>query len=212
MYRLITLSLLAACGATSSDPPAPPAPPEAAPPPGPVVATRGLLAAEAGALRFTPCGGAPAPLTDATGGVLEKARAALGAEANGDLFLVGAIQGGALTTLSRLNASGGADGCAAPEPRFKAAGNEPFWRIVGDDATGRVSFATPDGPGFDLPSTPFKGDATTQELSIQADGHDLKLTLTSGGCSDTMAPFWFAWTAKATVDGVSYTGCASYVP
>lgn len=195
--RLLLPLLALACGA-----PTPPSPPTAS-------SSRGILSESGGGLTFTPCGGAATPVTDRTGGPLTAARQAIAGDGPGDRFLVGVVSDGAIQKVTRLQALGGGDHCAAPEPRLRAAGNEPFWSLTLDAGSDTLRYATPDG-GFDLPWTtpPAGGDGL--EWTGSANGHTIALTLRSGGCQDTMAPFWYAWRAEARIDGVTQTGCATW--
>lgn len=92
----------------------------------------------------------------------------------------------------------------ATEP-YRATGTEPFWSITVAD--GRMTFASPDGPGFSVPApeprTTFNGHRWETPR--------ITLDVTHGRCSDGMSDRIYADTTRATVDGRELRGCGGAI-
>jgi uncharacterized membrane protein len=175
------------------------------------VASRGTLTGSPGALTFTPCDGVAAPVTDSTGGVLDRARTATGAASDGALFLVGELVDGALVQVARVSPDGESAGCDAPaEPELRAVGTEPFFAAASDEAAGTLSFDSPDLM-VSVPRVTPTGPDTAPVFASTAGDDSVTLSLTLADCADGMSVSWYAWTAAVSVNGESFDGCATWL-
>lgn len=91
---------------------------------------------------------------------------------------------------------------------FRALGNEPGWIVdihAGDrfDVQWRYGERTATLPYAD-PETP--DDSTTVFQTETAD-HSLSMTITAGGCTDSMSGISFPAAVTIRIDGSEYTGC-----
>ena len=100
-------------------------------------------------------------------------------------------------------------GCDAPAPTYVvlARGNEPFWSAeVGDD---EMIWRQPDEPQeieFGKPQTINAEGAVRYAVSTPE--HELELMVYSQPCRDSMSGEYFAFTAKALLNGRELNGCA----
>jgi uncharacterized membrane protein len=168
------------------------------------------------------CDGKALPARDGTGGDLRRAHDTLGGGPGHPVFVevraavpVDAKEATAhltVTALVRASPVGEGAGCAeAPAPyRFRAFGNEPFWSAtVGADS---VVFEQPDEPRrIALPVTKREeagGRWTVQAGSAGESPHEIRVTLTTGRCSDSMSGALYSLSAEAVFDGRPLSGCA----
>jgi uncharacterized membrane protein len=108
-------------------------------------------------------------------------------------------------------------GAGAYDPRsaeaigfWRGAGNEPFWAVQVD--TGGIVFKTPenqDGLRFPI-SVPTYVDDSARFTSVTPDtpGHEIEVIFDHRPCADSMSDRKWGYTARVTVDGTAYTGCA----
>lgn len=100
-------------------------------------------------------------------------------------------------------------GCDAPAPTYvvMARGNEPFWSVeVRDD---QMIWRQPEAPTeiqFGEPQTINAEGAVRYAVSVAQ--HELELMIHAQGCHDSMSGEYFAYTAKARLDGREFSGCA----
>ena len=91
---------------------------------------------------------------------------------------------------------------------FRAQGNEPFWavRVTRDE----IVWSQPEEPteiAFPAVDVERANDGTLTYTTSTAD-HRLELVLTPESCTDGMSGAYFHFTARATLDGRTVTGCA----
>lgn len=99
-------------------------------------------------------------------------------------------------------------GCQTVEEDLvaRAAGNEPFWSVeVYDD---RATFSTPDG-GTQLQANPLgpSGDGWLVTGTTVSGGGPFELTLSPGGCTDSMSGAWSHLGATLSLGEETYSGC-----
>ncbi len=100
-------------------------------------------------------------------------------------------------------------GCDAPAPSYVVAarGNEPFWSVeVSDD---HMIWRQPEAPTeikFLEPQTLNAEGAVRYTVSTPE--HNLELMVHAQPCRDSMSGEYFAYTAKALLDGRELSGCA----
>ncbi len=89
---------------------------------------------------------------------------------------------------------------------FKAQGNEPGWSVVirQDD----ILFSTVGMVTKGFPKVPPSRSETSTTYESNSYYHSLNVVITRARCLDTMSDEIFGWTAQATFDGKTYTGCA----
>lgn len=108
-------------------------------------------------------------------------------------------------------------GAGAYDPRsaqaigfWRGAGNEPFWAVQVD--TGGIVFKTPenqDGLRFPIAVPTHVGDsARFTSVTPDTPGHDIEVIFDHRPCADSMSDRKWGYTARVTVDGTAYTGCA----
>jgi uncharacterized membrane protein len=235
--RVVALSLLIAMAGCSPDPAAPISPDQAsADPPAkndddaPVAESslaikRGVMKIAEERSTFTPCGGkgelwvldqSPGMLTQTLIEGQQTAPVSLYVEAYGErapaeespeaqgfegIFV--------LEEILYAGMPGEIGGCDAPAPTYVvlARGNEPFWSVeVRDD---RMIWRQPEAPTeiqFGQPQTINAEGAVRYTVSV-AD-HELELMVHAQACQDSMSGEYFAYTAKALLDGREFNGCA----
>ena len=107
---------------------------------------------------------------------------------------------------------------APPEPKIngidlneplRGVGTEPFWSIEVNKDTLKFT-------GADLPERTTPNSGVTMSSAAEGvfsgtteDGVALKITLTSGPCSDGMSDRTYPLTAKVQVADATYNGCAA---
>ena len=100
-------------------------------------------------------------------------------------------------------------GCTSPVPDYVVAarGNEPFWAAQVTD-TGMV-WKQPEAPqGITLTALQSQDAEGTVSYRATADGHNLELLIDAQACRDSMSGEYFAYAARAVLDGKQFTGCA----
>lgn len=105
--------------------------------------------------------------------------------------------------------SGEGAGCAKPAPDYVVAarGNEPFWSAQVTD-TGMV-WKQPEAPQEivlgELQSQDAEG---TVSYRASSSAHNLELLIDAQACRDSMSGDYFAYSARAVLDGKQFKGCA----
>lgn len=105
--------------------------------------------------------------------------------------------------------SGEGAGCAKPAPDYVVAarGNEPFWSAQVTD-TGMV-WKQPEAPQQivlgELQSQDAEG---TVSYRASSGDHNLQLLIDAQACRDSMSGDYFAYAARAVLDGKQFKGCA----
>jgi uncharacterized membrane protein len=100
-------------------------------------------------------------------------------------------------------------GCDAPAPSYVVAarGTEPFWSVEVHEQ--RMVWRQPDEPKelvFGAPDT-LNAEGGVRYAGVQG-AHQLELIVHAQACRDAMSGEYFAYTAKASLDGKDLTGCA----
>jgi uncharacterized membrane protein len=100
-------------------------------------------------------------------------------------------------------------GCAAPAPTYivAARGNEPSWsvEVTGEEMKWQ-QVAAPKQITLKSPQTEDAEGAVRYRAS--GEGHELELLIAQQHCKDSMSGEFFAYAAKATLDGKELNGCA----
>jgi uncharacterized membrane protein len=185
---------------------------------------RGMLSLATEQATFQPCG-EPAALwvIDQSDGVLRETFAnepkpvELYVEAHGERSPVPAdltaARGypGAFTLEEVLYAVPPAEGrgCneAAPNYIVTARGNEPFWAV--EVTAEKMVWRQPEAPKEIAVEAPQSQDSEgTVGYSGTAGGHTIELFVDAQPCRDSMSGAFFAYTARAVLDGKAFKGCA----
>lgn len=155
--------------------------------------------------------------TEAFGGEVQRGPVTVYVEAYGERAPVAEeieaarVYGGSFVLEQVLYAGvqGEARGCAASAQDYivAARGNEPFWAVeVGETA---VLWRQPEAPReIDLGSPRMQSAEGTVRYSANAGGHVLELLIDARTCRDAMSGEFFAYAARAVLDGSEFTGCA----
>jgi uncharacterized membrane protein len=100
-------------------------------------------------------------------------------------------------------------GCAAPEPAYivAARGTEPFWAVeVHED---QIVWRQPQDPKEISLSDPHTQDAEgAVQYRASSSGHEVEVLIDAQPCSDAMSGEFFAYSARALLDGKEFNGCA----
>jgi uncharacterized membrane protein len=99
--------------------------------------------------------------------------------------------------------------CEAADPTYVvlARGNEPFWSVEVHEAHAIWREPeTPDGLRFAAPEAINAEGAV--RYSARGNGHELELMVHAQPCRDSMSGEYFAYSAKAILDGREVNGCA----
>jgi uncharacterized membrane protein len=185
---------------------------------------RGMLSLATGQATFQPCGEQAALwVIDQSDGVLRETFANepkpldLYVEAHGERSPVPAdITGaqsypGAFILEEVLYAMPPAEsqGCkeAAPNYIVAARGNEPFWAV--EVSAEKMVWRRPEAPKEIVIEAPQSQDSEgTVGYSGTAGGHTVELFIDALPCRDSMSGAFFAYTARAVLDGKALKGCA----
>lgn len=100
-------------------------------------------------------------------------------------------------------------GCDAPAPKYivTARGNEPFWAVEVNEA--QIVWRQPEDPQEIPLGPPQMQDAEgAVHYHASANGHQVELLIDAQQCRDSMSGEFFAYAAKALLDGKELTGCA----
>lgn len=100
-------------------------------------------------------------------------------------------------------------GCDAPDKDYivAARGNEPFWSVEITDAA--LLWRQPEEPkeiSIAAPNTQNSEGAVS--YAANNDAHKIAVLIEAQGCQDDMSGEYFAYSARATLDGKQYVGCA----
>jgi uncharacterized membrane protein len=99
-------------------------------------------------------------------------------------------------------------GCDAPAPEYVvlARGHDPDWSVQ----VGENDVVWQSAKYRDLAlGTPQTQDAEgTVQYETNANGHKMELLVTAQPCREASTSEYFAYTAKAVLDGETFTGCA----
>lgn len=114
-----------------------------------------------------------------------------------------------LEQLLYAGVSGETGGCDKPAPDYivAARGNEPFWALqVMDDG---MVWKQPEAPQeIKLGELQAQDAEGTVSYRATALGHSAELLIDSQVCRDSMSGEYFAFAARATLDGKEFKGCA----
>jgi uncharacterized membrane protein len=100
-------------------------------------------------------------------------------------------------------------GCDEPAASYivMARGTEPFWAVQVDDAG--IVWRQPAEPKEISLGVPQTQDAEgTVRYHASSNGHTLELLVDAQACRDAMSGEFFAYSARAALDGKEFTGCA----
>ena len=100
-------------------------------------------------------------------------------------------------------------GCDSPPQDYTVAarGNEPFWSVQVTEAA--LLWRQPEEPkeiSIAAPQTQ-NSEGAVSYVAASAD-HKIELLIEAQGCRDDMSGEYFAYSARATLDGKKYAGCA----
>lgn len=88
-----------------------------------------------------------------------------------------------------------------------ARGNEPFWSVEVSDAA--LVWRQPDEPKEIALGPPEMQDAEgAVRYQASSSGHELELLIDAQSCRDSMSGEFFAYSARAVLDGKPFNGCA----
>jgi uncharacterized membrane protein len=100
-------------------------------------------------------------------------------------------------------------GCDTPAQDYivAARGNEPFWSVEVTDAA--LLWKQPDEPKEISIAAPQTQDAEgAVSYAAVNDAHKIELLIEAQACQDDMSGEYFAYAARATLDGKKFAGCA----
>lgn len=100
-------------------------------------------------------------------------------------------------------------GCdqAAPNYIVAARGNEPFWSV--EVAQERMVWRQPEAPQeIVIPASQAEDAEGAVGFTGSADGHTLEFFVEEQSCRDSMSGAFFAYSARAVLDGKEFKGCA----
>jgi uncharacterized membrane protein len=103
----------------------------------------------------------------------------------------------------------GSKGCSEPAPAFivAARGNEPFWSVEVTEE--KMIWRQPDAPQEIVVDAPQSQDSEgTVGYVGEGGGHKLELFVDNEVCRDSMSGAFFAYSARALLDGKELKGCA----
>lgn len=114
-----------------------------------------------------------------------------------------------LEQLLYAGVSGETGGCDRPAPDYivAARGNEPFWALqVMDDS---MIWKQPEAPQeIELGGLQSQDAEGTVSYRATAGSHAAELLIDSQACRDSMSGEYFAFAARAVLDGKEFKGCA----
>ena len=100
-------------------------------------------------------------------------------------------------------------GCKEPTPTYivRASGNEPFWSV--EVSADKMLWRQPDEPKEIIVDAPESQDAEgTVGYVGQSGEHKIELFVDSQPCRDSMSGAFYAYSARAVLDGTEFKGCA----
>lgn len=104
---------------------------------------------------------------------------------------------------------GQTQGCAAPAQAYKvgARGSEPFWSAEVTDAT--LIWRQSDEPKeISLPAPQTQDSEGAVSYTAASNDHQVELMIEAQACRDAMSGEYFAYAARAKLDGKQFAGCA----
>jgi uncharacterized membrane protein len=104
---------------------------------------------------------------------------------------------------------GQTQGCATPAQDYivAARGSEPFWSAEVSDAT--LIWRQPDEPKeISLPAPQTQNSEGAVSYTAAGNGHQVELMIEAQACRDAMSGEYFAYAARAKLDGKQFAGCA----
>jgi uncharacterized membrane protein len=100
-------------------------------------------------------------------------------------------------------------GCNSPAPNYIviARGNEPFWAIEVTES--QTVWKQPEDPKEIVLGAPQTQDSEgAVRYQAAGGGHEIELLIDAQTCRDSMSGEFFAYAARALLDGVEFKGCA----
>jgi uncharacterized membrane protein len=104
---------------------------------------------------------------------------------------------------------GQTQGCATPAQDYivAARGSEPFWSAEVTDAT--LTWRQPDEPKeISLPAPQTQDSEGAVSYTAAGNNHQVELMIEAQACRDAMSGEYFAYAARAKLDGKQFAGCA----
>lgn len=99
-------------------------------------------------------------------------------------------------------------GCSEPAPAYivAARGNEPFWSVEVTEE--HMIWRQPDAKEISVDAPQSQDSEGTVGYVGEGGGHKLELYVDNDACRDSMSGAFFAYTARAVLDGTEFKGCA----
>jgi uncharacterized membrane protein len=100
-------------------------------------------------------------------------------------------------------------GCDSPAQDYVVAarGSEPFWSAEVTDAA--LTWKQPDEPKeISLPAPQTQDSEGAVSYTAAGNDHRIELLIEAQACRDAMSGEYFAYAARAKLDGKQFTGCA----
>lgn len=104
---------------------------------------------------------------------------------------------------------GQTSGCDTPAPGYivAARGSEPFWSAEVTDVA--LIWRQPDDPKeISLPAPQTQDSEGAVGYTAAGNDHQIDLMIEAQACRDSMSGEYFAYAARATLDGKRFAGCA----
>jgi uncharacterized membrane protein len=104
---------------------------------------------------------------------------------------------------------GATRGCDVPVQDYivAARGSEPFWSAEVTDAT--LAWRQPEEPKeIALPAPQTQDSEGAVSYTAASKDHRIELMIEAQACRDSMSGEYFAYAARATLDGKQFAGCA----
>jgi len=104
---------------------------------------------------------------------------------------------------------GQTQGCDTPVPDYVVAarGNEPFWSAEVTDAA--LTWQQPEEPKeISVAAPQMQHSEGAVRYTAAGKDHRIELMIEAQACRDDMSGEYFAYTARATLDGKKFAGCA----
>jgi uncharacterized membrane protein len=99
-------------------------------------------------------------------------------------------------------------GCDAPAPDYVvlARGHDPGWSVQVDED--KATWQGSDHKDMVLGSPETQDAEGTAEYTTNSNGHKMQLLVAAQPCKDASTSEYYAYAAKAVLDGKSFSGCA----
>ena len=173
---------------------------------------RGTLSMKTGSYVITPCGGGePRRLTDSTNGELARIWKGIAGNMDAELYAEIWVQGHQAMRVRRA-APKEIDGCTETwgDVQVRARGNEPFW--LAEISPSEVRWKTPQGE-LELDDPQLEADEENRRVwRASDDGRKMEIVVTREPCADSMSGEILPLSARVTLDGTEYRGCANKSP